>query len=92
MLTFEQIKELLELVSARGLGGLEIERAGFRLRIDAKAPAAVAAAPEAARAAALPLAQAIAASPAVAASVAAAAPPANAPAAAGVDEPIRIEG
>jgi acetyl-CoA carboxylase biotin carboxyl carrier protein len=33
-LTFEQIKELIELVDQRGLGGLEIERSGFRLRID----------------------------------------------------------
>ncbi len=33
MLTFEQIKELIELVAARGLGGLEIERAGFRFEI-----------------------------------------------------------
>lgn len=34
MFTFEQIKELVDLVSARKLGGLEVERAGFRLRID----------------------------------------------------------
>ncbi|HUO87366.1 MAG TPA: acetyl-CoA carboxylase biotin carboxyl carrier protein [Thermoanaerobaculia bacterium] len=34
MLTFEQIKELIDLVSSRGLAGLEIDRAGFRLRID----------------------------------------------------------
>jgi acetyl-CoA carboxylase biotin carboxyl carrier protein len=33
-LTFEQIKELIELVDQRGLAGLEIERSGFRLRID----------------------------------------------------------
>ena len=48
MLTFEQIKELVELVSRRGLGGLELERSGFRLKIDgrrgraAAAPAAAA--------------------------------------------------
>ena len=36
MLTFEQIKELVELVSRRGLGGLELERAGFRLKIDGR--------------------------------------------------------
>ena len=34
MLTFEQIKELIELVSERGLQGVEIERSGFRLKID----------------------------------------------------------
>ena len=33
MLTFEQIKELIELVAKRKLGGLEVERAGFRLKI-----------------------------------------------------------
>jgi acetyl-CoA carboxylase biotin carboxyl carrier protein len=48
VLTFEQIKELVELVSRRGLGGLELERSGFRLKIDAArdstAPAGVSAA------------------------------------------------
>jgi acetyl-CoA carboxylase biotin carboxyl carrier protein len=44
-LTFEQIKELLELVSSRGLGSLEIERSGFRLRIDAKTQAPAVAEP-----------------------------------------------
>jgi acetyl-CoA carboxylase biotin carboxyl carrier protein len=43
MLTFEQIKELIELVAARGLGGVEVERSGFRLAITgrraAEAPA-----------------------------------------------------
>ncbi len=34
MLTFEQIKELVELIAQRGLQGLEIERSGFRLKID----------------------------------------------------------
>ncbi len=33
MLTFEQIKELVELVSSRRLHALELERAGFTLRI-----------------------------------------------------------
>ncbi len=37
MLTFDQIKELVELVSQRGLSGLEIERSGFRLKIDGRA-------------------------------------------------------
>src|SRR5664279_5571447 len=30
----KEIKELVELVSRKGLAGLEIERAGFRLRIE----------------------------------------------------------
>jgi acetyl-CoA carboxylase biotin carboxyl carrier protein len=34
LLTFEQIKELIELVAARDLQGLEIERSGFRLKVD----------------------------------------------------------
>ena len=34
MLSFKEIKELIDLVSERGLGGLEVERAGFRLRIE----------------------------------------------------------
>jgi acetyl-CoA carboxylase biotin carboxyl carrier protein len=34
LLTFEQIKELIELVAQRGLSGLEVERSGFRLKID----------------------------------------------------------
>jgi acetyl-CoA carboxylase biotin carboxyl carrier protein len=48
VLTFEQIKELIELVASRGLQGLEIERSGFRLKVDgqAVAPQVVYAAPE----------------------------------------------
>ncbi len=38
MLTFEQIKELIELVAQRGLQGLEVERSGFRLKIEGQAP------------------------------------------------------
>jgi acetyl-CoA carboxylase biotin carboxyl carrier protein len=34
VLTFEQIKELIEQVAERRLQGLEIERSGFRLKID----------------------------------------------------------
>ncbi len=34
MLTFDQIKELVDLVHARRLGILEIEHAGFRLKIE----------------------------------------------------------
>jgi len=50
MLTFDQIKELIELVAERDLGGLELERSGFRLEISgrpraAAAPAAAPAAP-----------------------------------------------
>jgi len=41
MLTYEQIKELIQLVSERQLHGLEIERSGFRLKITGAAPAAV---------------------------------------------------
>jgi acetyl-CoA carboxylase biotin carboxyl carrier protein len=44
VLTFEQIKELIELVGRHGLAGVEIERAGFRLKI-AGLPASPAAAP-----------------------------------------------
>ncbi|HEV7507840.1 MAG TPA: acetyl-CoA carboxylase biotin carboxyl carrier protein [Thermoanaerobaculia bacterium] len=41
-MTFEQIKELIELVSHNRLQGLELERSGFRLKIDGQstAPAA----------------------------------------------------
>ena len=35
----KEIRELVELVTERGLAGLEIERAGFRLRIDGPRPA-----------------------------------------------------
>jgi len=34
VLTFEQIKELIELVAQNRLQGMELERAGFRLKID----------------------------------------------------------
>lgn len=36
MLTFEQIKELIDLVSEKGLEGVEIERSGFRVKIDGR--------------------------------------------------------
>jgi acetyl-CoA carboxylase biotin carboxyl carrier protein len=48
LLTFEQIKELIELVAQRRLQGLEIERAGFRLKVEGQPqaqPAVHAAAP-----------------------------------------------
>ncbi len=40
MLSLKEIRELIDLVSERGLAGLEIERAGFRLRIDGRRPEA----------------------------------------------------
>ncbi len=40
MLTFEQIKELVELIATRGLHGMEVERSGFRLKIEGQAPVA----------------------------------------------------
>lgn len=50
MFTFEQIKELVELVAHHRLHGLEIERSGFHLKITGEpaAPLAVAAVPAAA--------------------------------------------
>jgi acetyl-CoA carboxylase biotin carboxyl carrier protein len=39
LLTFEQIKELIELVAERHLQGLEVERSGFRLKINGQAAA-----------------------------------------------------
>ena len=40
MLSLKEIRELVDLVTERGLAGLEIERAGFRLRIEGRRPAA----------------------------------------------------
>jgi acetyl-CoA carboxylase biotin carboxyl carrier protein len=84
VLTFEQIKELIELVAQNRLQGLELERSGFRLRIDGQQ-----AVPMAAPAAAQPAAAGVpgpapaAAAPASAMTVASAAlPAAPAPAAA----------
>jgi acetyl-CoA carboxylase biotin carboxyl carrier protein len=45
LLTFEQIKELIELVAERRLQGVEIERSGFRLKVDGYTPLPPAAAP-----------------------------------------------
>ena len=45
MLTFEQIKELIEQVAERRLQGVEIERSGFRLKIDGQHAAPSADAP-----------------------------------------------
>ena len=65
MLTFEQMKELVELVARHRLSGVEVERSGFRLKIDgfqaAAAPAAqVTTAPRAASPAAAALAAGLA--------------------------------
>ena len=48
MLSMKEIRELVDLVTERGLAGLEIERAGFRLRIDGRRPADAESAPAAA--------------------------------------------
>ena len=37
MLSFDQIKELIALVTEHGLDGIEIERSGFRLKIEGRA-------------------------------------------------------
>jgi acetyl-CoA carboxylase biotin carboxyl carrier protein len=48
MLSFKEIKELIDLVTGRGLSALEIEQTGFRLRIEgARAAAASGVAPAA---------------------------------------------
>jgi len=38
VLTFEQIKELIELVAEHRLGGVALERSGFRLQVDGLKP------------------------------------------------------
>jgi acetyl-CoA carboxylase biotin carboxyl carrier protein len=65
VLTFDQIKELIELVAARGLDGLEVERSGFRLKIDGhRAGGAAPAAGDGASPSAAPAVPAAAAAPA----------------------------
>jgi len=83
VLTFEQIKELIELVAERKLQGLEVERSGFRLKIDGYSATPAMPAPQAAPAAApAVLSPAAAAMPAADTVHAAAAPaPAAAPSA-----------
>jgi acetyl-CoA carboxylase biotin carboxyl carrier protein len=92
LLTFEQIKELIELVAERQLQGVEIERSGFRLKVDGHSAAPVSPAPALAPMAAAPPAgaaggiQANAANPvdtahAANAASAAGAPPAASPSA-----------
>ena len=56
MLSLKEIRELINLVTERGLAGLEIERAGFRLRIDGRRN--VSEAPEAMPAVVIPVAAA----------------------------------
>jgi len=38
VLTFDQIKELIDLVAERELGAVEVERSGFRLRVEGQRP------------------------------------------------------
>ncbi len=75
MLTFEQIKELIELVASRRLHGLEIERSGFALRITGEHGGAAVAAPvsDGGRA---PVAEAVVSAPAPTAEPALPSPPA----------------
>ena len=75
MLSFEQIKELIELVSQHRLQGLELERSGFKLSISGQDHRPAAAAPPAAAPAAAPVAEAPAPATAVAAPAAAPAVP-----------------
>jgi acetyl-CoA carboxylase biotin carboxyl carrier protein len=96
VLTFEQIKELIELVARHRLSGVEVERAGFRVKIDGvETVAAVAAAPGLERSAgaagaagpaaaqALPAAVALSGLPVHAGELGAAAPPGTLAAAGG---------
>jgi acetyl-CoA carboxylase biotin carboxyl carrier protein len=91
LLTFEQIKELIELVAERQLQGVEIERSGFRLKVDghSAAPASpvpalapMAAAPPAGAAGGIQAHAANAANPVDTANAASAASAAGAPPAA----------
>jgi acetyl-CoA carboxylase biotin carboxyl carrier protein len=50
MLSYKEIKELIDLACERGLSALEIEQAGFRVRIEAARGNGLAAAPAAAQA------------------------------------------
>jgi acetyl-CoA carboxylase biotin carboxyl carrier protein len=65
MLSLKEIRELVDLVTERGLAGLEIERAGFRLRIEGRRPAGADAVPVTAAAAASPPPVAVAPAPEV---------------------------
>jgi len=61
VLTFEQIKELIELVAARGLAELQVERSGFRLHIGGRSAPATANAPAVVTLAESPAVEAVAA-------------------------------
>jgi len=86
LLTFDQIKELIELIAERRLQGMELERSGFRLKIDGQAAAAAAVPPPQAAPVALeapapaPSAAAVSAPSSVAAAPAAAPQPSGPPA------------
>ena len=78
-MNFKEILELIDKVADRGIGGIEIEQAGMKLRIDGKSAAASAASAEGQPPLiALPVAAAAPIAP-VTAALAAAAPPAPAP-------------
>jgi len=87
VLTFEQIKELIELVSLNRLQGLELERSGFRLKIDGQQAAAAPVAAAAPAAAGVPAPATSGASAAPAPAPAAAAPSTAASAAAPAGPP-----
>jgi len=82
MLSFEQIKELIEMVAKHRLHGLELERSGFKLSISGELAAAAAPPSRPADAASAPVA---AGASAPAAAPAAAAPSAAAESAVAVD-------
>ena len=85
MLTYEQIKELIQLVTDNRLHGLEIEKSGFRLKITGVGGAATAgSAPAVVYAAPLAPAPSENAAPGREAATAAAAAPAPVPAAPGL--------
>jgi acetyl-CoA carboxylase biotin carboxyl carrier protein len=80
LLTFEQIKELIGLVADRKLQNLEIERAGFRLRIEGQGTVASTSSVAAEPAAAFEAAPTLGTLPASSAPAAAQAAPAGPPA------------
>ena len=82
MLTFEQIKELIDLVATHRLTGIELERSGFRLRVDGYKAAKAAATADPAVPTPPPASEPAASAPAPASAPAA---PAEAPAAPATD-------
>ena len=79
MLTFEEIKEVIELVAKNRLNGIEMESSDFRLKVDGEAAPTVVAAPQ-------PVAAIAPAAAPVPVAVAPAAAPVAAPAAPAEDE------